>query len=79
MLRATWLAQELLTTFADEIGSVSLEPSKEEAGVFQVWHEKRLLWCRKKESGFPQPKELKQRIRDLICPEKNLGHSDSRN
>ena len=76
MLRATWLAQEVLITFAQEIGTVSLEPVKETAGVFQVWLNDKPVWCRKLDSGFPQPKELKQRIRDLICPDRGLGHSD---
>jgi predicted Rdx family selenoprotein len=35
-----------------------------------------LVWDRKVEGGFPESKELKQRIRDYIAPEKFLGHSD---
>ena len=76
MLRSAWIAQETLTTFSKEIDSVTLKPDDENAGLFQVWIDDYLIWCRKKEEGFPQPKELKQRIRDLICPERNLGHSD---
>ncbi len=79
MLRATWLAQEILTTFSNELDSVTLKPECEQAGVFQIWTDDHLIWCRKKEEGFPQPKDIKQRIRDLICPEKNLGHSDRKN
>jgi selenoprotein W-related protein len=79
MLRATWLAQETLTTFSKEIDSVTLKPDYENAGLFQVWIDDHIIWCRKKEEGFPQPKELKQRIRDLICPERDLGHSDRKN
>ena len=76
MLRAAWVAQETLTTFAQEIDSVTLKPEHEHAGLFQVWIDDHLIWCRKKEESFPQPKELKQRIRDLISPNKYLGHSD---
>ena len=76
MLRAAWLAQEILTTFTDEVGTVSLKPEREQAGLFQIWINDHLVWCRKQENGFPQPKELKQRIRDLISPHKNLGHAD---
>ncbi len=79
MLRAAWLAQEVLTTFSDKVGSVSLNPEREQAGLFQVWIDDHLIWCRKKDGGFPQPKELKQRIRDLICPDTDLGHSDRKN
>jgi len=35
-----------------------------------------LLWDRKVDGGFPEAKVLKQRLRDHIEPEKNLGHSD---
>jgi hypothetical protein len=35
-----------------------------------------LLWDRKTEGGFPETKVLKQRVRDLIDPKKDLGHSD---
>jgi selenoprotein W-related protein len=79
MLRSAWIAQEALTTFSKEIDSVTLKPDYENAGLFQVWIDEHLIWCRKKEEGFPQPKELKQKIRDLICPERNLGHSDRKN
>ena len=78
MLRASWLAQEILTTFSTEVGTVTLAPAREEAGLFQVWVNQDRAWCRKEDDGFPQPKELKQRIRDLICPGRHLGHSDKR-
>lgn len=35
-----------------------------------------LLWDRKAEGGFPETKVLKQRVRDHIEPQKDLGHSD---
>ena len=79
MLRAAWIAQEALTTFSKEIDSVTLKPEHEQAGLFQVWIDGHLIWCRKKDEVFPQPKELKQRIRDLICPNRDLGHSDRKN
>eukprot|EP00588_Corethron_pennatum_P005928 CAMPEP_0194288410 /NCGR_PEP_ID=MMETSP0169-20130528/36754_1 /TAXON_ID=218684 /ORGANISM="Corethron pennatum, Strain L29A3" /LENGTH=77 /DNA_ID=CAMNT_0039035401 /DNA_START=411 /DNA_END=644 /DNA_ORIENTATION=+ len=34
------------------------------------------IWNRKLEGKFPETKELKQRIRDIVRPEKDLGHSD---
>jgi selenoprotein W-related protein len=79
MLRASWLAQEILTTFSKEIDSVSLKPAHEKSGLFEILIDDNLVWCRKRDDGFPQPKELKQRIRDLICPNRNLGHSDRKN
>lgn len=74
LLRAAWTAQELLTTFEAELGSVTLIPST--GGVFRVFSGPELLWCRKERGGFPELKELKQIIRDKVAPDKELGHSD---
>jgi len=76
LLRAAWLAQELLTTFETEIGEVALIPGT--GGIFEVRGNGKLLWSRKQEGRFPEAKELKQRVRDEIAPDKPLGHSDSR-
>ena len=73
-LRAAWLAQELLTTFEAELGEVALRPG--EGGVFEVRLGETVIWNRKAEGRFPEAKELKQRLRDVIAPEKSLGHSD---
>ena len=74
LLRAAWMAQELLTTFETEIGGVTLVPGT--GGTFEVRGEGKLLWSRKAEGRFPDIKELKQRVRDTVAPEKPLGHSD---
>jgi selenoprotein W-related protein len=68
------LAQELLTTFEADLGSVSLSPGT--GGVFDVRLNDVIIFSRKKESRFPESKELKQLIRDVIAPERDLGHSD---
>jgi selenoprotein W-related protein len=74
MLRAAWLAQELLTTFANDIGEVALIPGT--GGVFEVSAQGRKVWSRVDDGGFPEAKELKKRVRDVIAPGKDLGHSD---
>lgn len=74
LLRAAWYAQELLTTFQGQLGRVSLVPAI--GGCFQVFCNGTLVWDRKAQDGFPDAKDLKQRIRDLIDPERDLGHSD---
>jgi selenoprotein W-related protein len=74
LLRAGWMAQELLTTFQDEIGEVALIPGT--GGIFEIRSDGRLIWSRKAEGRFPELKEVKQRLRDVIAPEKALGHSD---
>jgi selenoprotein W-related protein len=74
LLRAGWTAQELLTTFQDDIGEVALIPGT--GGVFEVRVDDRTIWSRKGQGRFPEIKELKQRLRDVIAPERELGHSD---
>lgn len=74
LLRATWMAQELLTTFAEEIGEVALRPGT--GGVFEVRADDALIWSRKDRGRFPDIRELKQLVRDRIAPERALGHSD---
>jgi selenoprotein W-related protein len=76
LLRAAWMAQELLTTFATELGEVALVPGK--GGVFEVRLDGEVLFSRAREGRFPESKELKQLVRDRIAPEKALGHSDRR-
>lgn len=74
LLRSAWLAQELLSTFQDELGEVALCPAG--SGVFQIVAAGEMVWDRKVDEGFPEAKELKRRVRDVIVPEKDLGHSD---
>lgn len=74
LLRAAWMAQELLTAFEQEIGEVSLIPGT--GGVFEVRANGETVWSRKSEGRFPEITELKQRVRDRIAPDKPLGHSD---
>jgi len=75
LLRAAWLAQELLSTFEAELGGVTLKPGP--SGEFQITVADELIWCRKRDGGFPQPKEIKQRIRDVIAPGLDLGHNEA--
>ncbi len=74
LLRAAWMAQELLTTFETELGGVTLVPGT--GGIFEVRIDKEIIFSRKEQGHFPEAKELKQRVRDRIAPDKPLGHSD---
>ncbi|KAI8918221.1 SelT/selW/selH domain-containing protein [Powellomyces hirtus] len=82
MLRAAWTAQELLTTFESTLGEIALQPGP--SGTFAVRlvpgeaSAAVLLWDRKTEGRFPELKDLKQRVRDWVAPEKSLGHSDKK-
>jgi selenoprotein W-related protein len=74
VLRASWLSQELLMTFGDELGEVALLPGT--GGIFEVRLNGELLWNKKQAGRFPEPKEIKQLIRDRVAPGMDLGHSD---
>ena len=74
-LRAGWMAQELLTTFAEELGSVTLTPDVT-GGVFEVRVDNDLIWSRKEKGRLPDIKELKRLVRDHVAPDRSLGHTD---
>lgn len=74
LLRAAWLAQEILTSFDTDIGRVSLVPGS--GGIFEVRLNGEIIFSRKAAGRFPEAKEIKQLVRDRIAPEKSLGHSD---
>ena len=73
--RATWISQELLSTFDSDLSSVTLVPS--ESGVFDITFNQSLIFTRKEENGFIDVAVIKQRIRDLIDPDRSLGHVDN--
>jgi selenoprotein W-related protein len=76
LLRAAYMAQELLTTFEEDLNAVTLKPS-ETAGRYTIRLGDVVLFDRKEQGRFPEIKELKQLVRDKVNPDKNLGHSDS--
>ena len=75
LLRSAWLAQELLSTFADDLAEVALRPA-ETSGTFEIFLDEQSLWERARDGGFPEAKILKQRVRNLIDPDRPLGHTD---
>lgn len=74
LLRSTWMAQELLSTFETDLDGVSLIPGT--GGIFEVRVNEKTIWSRKERGRFPDIKELKQLIRDHLVPGKDLGHTD---
>jgi len=75
MLRAAYMAQELLSTFTDDLHGVLLIPS-ETGGAYIVSIDDVVVFDRKEQGRFPEVKELKQLVRDVVSPDKSLGHSD---
>lgn len=74
MLRAAWMAQELLSTFSLELRAVTLVPGT--GGIFEIHIGDELVWERKRDGGFPDSRVLKQLVRDRIDPDRDLGHID---
>ena len=74
LLRSGWMAQELLSTFAEELGGVTLVPGT--GGIFEITLVGDRIWERKANGGFPEIKILKQLVRDRIAPDRDLGHTD---
>ena len=68
------MAQELLTTFENELGEVALVPGT--GGIFEVKVDGEVIFSRKQAGRFPESKELKQLVRDRVAPDKSLGHGD---
>ncbi|KAJ4268679.1 hypothetical protein NW762_002746 [Fusarium torreyae] len=85
MLRAAYYAQELLSTFSTGLGEVALQPSTGGTFIVSITHQApgsteaastKVLWDRREDGGFPETKELKRRVRDVIEPDRDLGHVD---
>ncbi len=72
MLRAAYLAQELLTTFEKELGEVALIPSS--GGIFEVTLDGETLATNRETKRIPEAAEVKRLLRDRIAPGRPIGH-----
>ncbi len=72
LLRAAWLAQELLTTFEAELGEVALVPGS--GGIFEVTLDGETIAGNQEGGKTPEPSEVKRIIRDRIAPGRKVGH-----
>lgn len=75
MLRSAYMAQELLSTFTDQLKGVMLIPS-DTGGAFVISLNDQVIFDRKDKQRFPEIKELKKLVRDLVDPQMDLGHTD---
>jgi len=50
LMRATWMAQELLTTFESELREVALVPGT--GGIFEIRMDEEMIWFRKEKNVF---------------------------
>ena len=74
LLRASWLAQELLTTFSAEITELVLRPGT--GGVLRIEVGDTTIFDRATDGGFPDLNVVKRLVRDRIAPDRKLGHID---
>ena len=74
MLRSAWMAQELLSTFEEELNELTLIPGT--GGIFEIHVKGKRIWSRKEQQGFPDIRELKQLVRNEVSPDRSLGHTD---
>ena len=74
MLRSAWMAQELLSTFEEELDELTLKPGS--GGIFEIHVNGKRIWSRKEKGGFPDIRELKQLVRNEVSPDRSLGHTD---
>ncbi len=82
LMRSAWLSQELLSTFNGTLQECTLLPNHE-GGTFEVkvftssFSSPVTVWDRASDGGFPDAAALKRRVRDVIEPKRDLGHSDA--
>jgi selenoprotein W-related protein len=76
LMRAAWMAQELLNPFSGELGEVALVPGT--GGIFRIAVSDKVIWDRSMKAGFPEITTLKQLVRDEVAPDRHLGHGDRR-
>jgi selenoprotein W-related protein len=72
LLRASWLAQELLTTFESELDEVALRPSS--GGIFEVRLNGEVIASNADGGAMPDPAQVKRLLRDRIAPDRQIGH-----
>lgn len=75
MLRAAWVAQELLKTFEEDLAEVALRPG--EGGIFAVSLDGALLFSNKAEGRFPELRELRQQLAQALGSDRQFGHRNT--
>lgn len=72
LLRAAWLAQELLSTFEGELGEVALVPGS--GGIFQVTLDGETVASNREMGRMPEASEVKRLLRERLAPGRRIGH-----
>jgi len=77
LLRAAWLAQELLSAFESELSEVALRPGS--GGIFEVRLDGEVIASNADAAKMPDPTEVKRLLRDRIAPRRRIGHEQPGN
>ena len=72
MLRAAWLAQELLTTFEEDLIEVAIKPSS--GGIFEVALDGETIATNRETKRMPETGDVKRLVRDRLAPDRRIGH-----
>ncbi len=72
LLRAAWMAQELLSAFEGELEGVAIKPGS--GGIFEVRLDGDVIASNRKSKKMPEPSEVKRLVRDRIAPDRRIGH-----
>jgi selenoprotein W-related protein len=71
--RAVWLAQELLAALEQDVAGITLVPGR--GGVFDVRLDSEIVFSQKEAGRFPEPRELKDRLRERLGLDRAPRHS----
>ncbi len=72
MLRAAWMAQELLSSFEDDLSEVVIKPGS--GGILEVTLDGDVIATNRDHQPMPDTSDVKRAIRDRIAPDQRVGH-----
>lgn len=72
LLRASWMAQELLSTFGNQLGEVAIVPGS--GGIFEIKLDGEVVATNRDKAPMPDPSAVKRLIRDRVAPDQQIGH-----
>ncbi|HEV8575163.1 MAG TPA: SelT/SelW/SelH family protein [Dehalococcoidia bacterium] len=72
LLRAAWLAQEILTTFESDVEEVALRPGS--GGIFEVRLNGEMIASNADGGPMPDVAAVKRLLRDSFAPGRRIGH-----
>jgi selenoprotein W-related protein len=73
LLRAAWLAQEILSAFEEEIAEVAIRPGT--GGILEITLDGEVIASNRESGKMPDVSEVKRLLRDRVAPERKIGHN----